>query len=106
MIASITLNKNLLGTSLRIAVRNYTTSATSHPLKKTHLYSYHKEELKAKMVPFAGYEMPVQYPDGVLKEHLHCRESVGLFDVSHMGQLRIEGKDALEFLEYITVADV
>lgn len=50
--------------------------------------------------------MPVYYPDGVLKEHLHTRESVGLFDVSHMGQLRIEGKDAADFLEYITVADI
>lgn len=58
------------------------------------------------MVPFAGYEMPVLYPDGVLKEHLFCRESCGLFDVSHMGQLNIIGKDAAEFLEYITVADI
>lgn len=54
-------------------------------MKRTHLYEYHKDELKAKMVPFAGYEMPVYYPDGVLKEHLHCRENVGIFDVSHMG---------------------
>ena len=40
------------------------------------------------MVPFAGYEMPVQYTDGVLKEHLHCRENASFFDVSHMGQLK------------------
>jgi aminomethyltransferase len=62
--------------------------------------------LKAKIVPFAGYEMPVQYPEGIIKEHLHCRENCGLFDVSHMGQLRIEGKDTAEFLEYITVVDI
>lgn len=54
-------------------------------LKKTPLNNLHKE-LGAKMVEFAGYEMPVQYPMGVLKEHLHTREKAGLFDVSHMGQ--------------------
>ena len=58
------------------------------------------------MVPFAGYDMPVLYPAGILKEHNHCRESVGLFDVSHMGQVRIIGKDALAFLERLTVADL
>ena len=42
--------------------------------------------LARKMVPFAGYDMPVQYPTGILKEHLHTREKAGLFDVSHMGQ--------------------
>jgi len=53
------------------------------------------EELDGKMVPFAGYLMPVQYPDGVLKEHLHTRAAAGLFDVSHMGQviLRPKGLD-------------
>ena len=54
-------------------------------LKRTPLYDFHKD-LGAKIVPFAGYEMPVQYPLGVLKEHLHVREKAGLFDVSHMGQ--------------------
>ncbi|MEO1425116.1 MAG: glycine cleavage system aminomethyltransferase GcvT, partial [Pseudomonadota bacterium] len=53
-------------------------------LKRTGLYDLHVE-LGAKMVPFAGYEMPVQYPSGVMKEHLHCRSAAGLFDVSHMG---------------------
>ena len=48
-------------------------------------------ELGAKMVPFAGYEMPVHYPPGILAEHLHTRSQAGLFDVSHMGQLRIAG---------------
>ena len=45
------------------------------------------------MVPFAGYEMPVQYPAGILKEHLHTREKAGLFDVSHMGQAFLAGDD-------------
>lgn len=53
-------------------------------LRRLHLHDYHVN-LNAKMVPFAGYEMPVQYKLGVLKEHMACRESCGLFDVSHMG---------------------
>jgi len=60
-------------------------------LKRTDLYDLHLE-LGAKMVPFAGYEMPVQYPMGVLKEHIHTREKAGLFDVSHMGQVIIRPK--------------
>ncbi|MBC7103174.1 MAG: glycine cleavage system aminomethyltransferase GcvT [Parvibaculum sp.] len=62
------------------------------PLKTTPLHALHVE-LGAKMVPFAGYDMPVQYPSGVLAEHLHTREAVGLFDVSHMGQAWLEGPD-------------
>ncbi len=58
------------------------------------------------MVPFAGYDMPVTYPEGIIKEHFHCRENAGIFDVSHMGQVQIYGKDALAFLERMTVADV
>jgi len=61
-------------------------------LAVTPLHALHIE-LGAKMVPFAGYDMPVQYPDGVLAEHLFTRESAGLFDVSHMGQAWIEGPD-------------
>ncbi len=49
-------------------------------------------ELGGKMVPFAGYEMPVQYPAGVMKEHLHTRTAAGLFDVSHMGQVILRPK--------------
>jgi len=49
--------------------------------------------------------MPVRYPAGGVKEHLHCRNSVGLFDVSHMGQTRFKGKDAAAFLERMTVCD-
>ena len=79
-------------------------------LKRTVLYDLHVE-LGARMVPFAGYEMPVQYPPGVLKEHLHTRAAAGLFDVSHMGQVivrplsnRIE--DAAASLETLLPVDV
>ena len=61
-------------------------------LKKTKLHDLHVE-LGAKMVPFAGYDMPVQYPLGVLKEHLHTRDAAGLFDVSHMGQCFVVAND-------------
>ena len=79
------------------------------PLKRTPLYDLHVEA-GAKMVPFAGYEMPVQYPMGVLKEHLWTREKAGLFDVSHMGQAFIVPEDkrwetAAAFLETLAPAD-
>ncbi|MBR9842953.1 MAG: glycine cleavage system aminomethyltransferase GcvT [Rhodobacteraceae bacterium] len=60
-------------------------------LQRTPLFDLHLE-LGAKMVPFAGYDMPVQYPLGVMKEHLHCRAEAGLFDVSHMGQVILRGE--------------
>ena len=60
-------------------------------LLRTPLHELHVSN-GGKMVPFAGYEMPVQYKDGVLKEHLHCRKKAGLFDVSHMGQVIIKGQ--------------
>ncbi len=58
------------------------------------------------MVPFAGFEMPVQYPSGIVQEHLAVRNAVGLFDVSHMGEFRIRGNDALAFLQKVTINDV
>ncbi len=61
-------------------------------LAQTPLHALHVQ-LGARMVPFAGYEMPVQYPAGVLKEHAHCRESAALFDVSHMGHVVLRGPD-------------
>ena len=61
-------------------------------LKRTPLYDLHVE-LGAKLVPFAGYDMPVQYKLGVMKEHLHCRSAAGLFDVSHMGQVVLRARD-------------
>ncbi len=78
-------------------------------LKRTPLHDLHVE-LGAKMVPFAGYEMPVQYKLGVLKEHLHTREKAGLFDVSHMGQVILSGESvesialALESLVPVNIA--
>lgn len=72
---------------------------------RTPLHALHVE-LGAKMVPFAGYDMPVQYPPGILKEHLHTRASAGLFDVSHMGQLRIKGADAAKRIEALVPGDV
>ncbi len=63
-------------------------NAPSQPARRTPLHDLHLE-LGAKMVSFAGYEMPVQYPSGILTEHLHTRKAVGLFDVSHMGQVRL-----------------
>src|SRR5580692_8197580 len=76
---------------------------TPEQLRRTPLYALHLE-LGGKMVPFAGYEMPVQYPAGVLKEHLHTRQKAGLFDVSHMGQAFLAGDTAA--LERVTSADV
>lgn len=73
---------------------------------KTALYDLHVNTLKGKMVDFAGHKLPVTYPEGVMKEHLYCRESASLFDVSHMGQVKIYGDKAQEFVEKITVADV
>jgi aminomethyltransferase len=74
-------------------------------LLKTPLHALHLAR-GAKMVPFAGYEMPVQYPAGVLKEHLHTRASAGLFDVSHMGQAFLSGVDPARALERLTPADL
>jgi aminomethyltransferase len=72
--------------------------------QKTPLHALHKK-LKAKMVPFGGWDMPVQY-EGVLAEHRHVRENCGIFDVSHMGEIFIDGPDALKFLQHVTVNDV
>ena len=75
------------------------------PLQRTPLHALHKE-LGGKMVPFAGYEMPVQYADGIVKEHLHTRTHAGLFDVSHMGQVWLKGEGAAEAMESLVPADI
>jgi aminomethyltransferase len=80
-------------------------SASDAPLKRTPLHALHLS-LGARMVPFAGYEMPVQYPAGIVKEHLHTRERAGLFDVSHMGQAFLDGDDPDAALETLTPADI
>nr|WP_202396885.1 glycine cleavage system aminomethyltransferase GcvT [Pseudoroseomonas coralli] len=72
---------------------------------ETPLASLHRE-LGGKMVPFAGYAMPVQYPAGILAEHLACRSGAALFDVSHMGQAELVGEGAAGALERLTPADV
>ena len=74
-------------------------------LKRTALYSLHAE-LGAKLVPFAGYEMPVSYPLGILKEHLHTREAAGLFDVSHMGQATLRGEAVASVMESLVPGDI
>lgn len=74
-------------------------------LRRTPLYDLHVA-LGAKMVPFAGWDMPVQYPMGVLAEHLHTRDKAGLFDVSHMGQVILGGRHAAAQLERLVPADI
>tara|TARA_B100000963_G_scaffold17560_1_gene13465 strand:- start:17290 stop:18369 length:1080 start_codon:yes stop_codon:yes gene_type:complete len=73
-------------------------------LKKTPLYHQHKS-LNAKMAPFGGYLMPIQY-DSLIKEHLSVRNNLGVFDVSHMGEFKITGENAIEFLQYVCSNDI
>lgn len=80
-------------------------SAPEQELQKTPLHALHLE-LGARMVPFAGYSMPVQYPAGLMAEHHHTRAGAGLFDVSHMGQLRLAGPDAAAAFESLMPVDV
>jgi len=75
-------------------------------VQKTALYNYHKN-LGAKFIPFAGYEMPIQYSEGIVKEHISTRTYAGFFDVSHMGQFFLEGDETLDkALEKIIPADL
>ena len=80
-------------------------SPAAAPLLQTPLHALHLA-LGARMVPFAGYAMPVQYPAGILAEHRHCRDEAALFDVSHMGQLQLRGADAAAALETLLPQDV
>ncbi|MCO5102933.1 MAG: glycine cleavage system aminomethyltransferase GcvT [Burkholderiaceae bacterium] len=80
-------------------------TAAATDLKTTPLHALHLE-LGARMVPFAGYSMPVQYPAGLMAEHRHTRTAAGLFDVSHMGQLRLTGADAAAAFETLIPVDV
>ena len=79
--------------------------ADSESLLETPLGGLHRS-LGGRMVPFAGYAMPVQYPAGIMAEHLHCRAAAALFDVSHMGQAELLGEGAAAALERVTPADV
>jgi glycine cleavage system T protein (aminomethyltransferase) len=86
----------------------FLTEASAGPLKRTPLYALHRE-LGARLVPFAGYEMPVQYPTGILAEHAQTRTAAGLFDVSHMGQVRLTakpGRNAAKALETLVPGDI
>ena len=74
-------------------------------LKRTPLYDVHRE-LLARLVPFAGWEMPVQYPSGILAEHKAVREHAGIFDVSHMGEFEVTGPDRNGFVNRVTSNDV
>ena len=85
--------------------RASTDAPASTALKRTPLYETHVA-LGAKMVPFAGFEMPVQYPTGITAEHKAVREKAGLFDVSHMGEFIVRGPQAVEFVNYVTTNDV
>ena len=82
--------------------------AASPGLKRTPLHHLHVE-LGARLAPFAGYEMPINFPNGILKEHLHTRSAAGLFDVSHMGQLAVRsqgGESAARALETLVPVDL
>ena len=81
------------------------TTEQSPDLKATPLKTLH-QELGARMVPFAGYDMPVQYPGGIMAEHLHTRAQAGLFDVSHMGQVVISGVGVAAALEKLVPVDL
>ena len=76
----------------------------SDTLRKTPLFDEHVR-LGGKLVPFAGYEMPVQYPAGITSEHRQVRDHAGLFDVSHMGEVDIRGGQALDLIQHLTVND-
>lgn len=76
-------------------------TSTDTALKRTPFFDLHVA-LGGKIVPFAGYEMPVQYPTGITAEHKAVRERAGLFDVSHMGEFRVRGPGALEFVNAVT----
>jgi aminomethyltransferase len=79
--------------------------APSAPLKRTPLHDIHVA-LGAKIVPFAGYEMPVQYPSGITAEHKAVREGCGVFDVSHMGEFWVNGARAVDFVNHVTTNNV
>lgn len=96
--------KVVRNTSKVISVRKF----SAEQMEKTAFYDLHLS-LGGKIVPFAGYSLPVQYEGlGVLKEHVHTRSENGasLFDVSHMGQIKWHGKDALAFVEKMVVGDI
>lgn len=108
-VASSPASSSSKGSSAALKRISRATFATG-PLEKTAFNDMHKD-MKGKMVPFAGYELPVLYENdggGVMNETLHCRApgKASVFDVSHMGQLKWTGKDAADFIEKCVVGDV
>ena len=73
-------------------------------MKNTRFHSIHKQH-GAKMVSFAGFEMPIQYPAGIIAEHMSVRKDIGVFDVSHMGEVEIRGPQALDYVQKISIND-
>ncbi|XP_041954839.1 aminomethyltransferase, mitochondrial [Alosa sapidissima] len=91
-----------LGTA---ALQQRHASTSEAPLKQTVLFDFHRDQ-GGKMVGFAGWSMPVQYRDSHIVSHMHTREHCSLFDVSHMLQTKVHGKDRIKFMESLIVADV
>lgn len=85
-------------------LENRVTDTQGKDIKRTPLFDLHRR-LGARMIPFAGYQMPVQYPSGIIAEHLHTRSAASLFDVSHMGMAILGGDDSAEALETLTPGD-
>jgi aminomethyltransferase len=92
----------LLSVTRRLS-RQFATDSAS--MKKTPLYDFHVAN-GGKMVPFAGWSMPIQYADSIMDSTLNCRANGGLFDVSHMCGLSLYGRDAARFLETLVIADL
>lgn len=99
------LSRRLSHPSRRPKPRSFAAAAAASELKKTVLHDFHVEN-GGKMVPFAGWSMPIQYKDSIMDSTINCRENGGLFDVSHMCGLSLTGKDSAAFLERLVVADV
>src|SRR6476659_1566275 len=91
--------------ALPSSLRKMSQAASPATLRRTPLHDVHVA-LGAKIVPFAGYEMPVQYPAGITAEHQAERDGCGLFDVTHMGEFWITGPRAVEFVIHVTTNDV
>lgn len=87
------------------AVRRLATMPAESELRKTPLHAEHLA-LGAKMGPFGGWDMPIQYPDGIMKSHLFTRAKAGLFDVSHMLGVVVRGADRVAFMESLCTADI
>jgi hypothetical protein len=92
-------------TTRRSFAADESNSSTSSSLKKTALYDLHVEQ-GGKMVPFAGWSMPIQYKDSIMESTINCRAAGSLFDVSHMCGLSLKGPDAIPFLETLVVGDI